>query len=177
MTIYWVRTDNDSALLAMQAVERALAQHDTGSAPSETVVSAVDLTNSDSYLAENLRAAHEGWSIDLGRFVEAGPSRFGGLFQATQRLVQRATWWYHLPRWQQVTLFHATIVRIVDSLLEHQRQLRERVKALEEGRTPLARMQVLEEHLQMLRTENIALQSRVIRLEEELAALRSAVDV
>jgi hypothetical protein len=175
MTITWVRTDNDNVFSALEAVERALATGDTGTPPTaEVVADLADPAAGDAYLAENLALARATWPVDPHRIVESRRPGLGVAINAFQRLVRRATWWYALPQWQQISEFHAALVRIVDSLLEHQRQLRVRLTAVEAAYISRARMQVVEEQISALLAEQQQLRHRIAELESRLARYERA---
>jgi hypothetical protein len=153
----------------MEAVERALAEGDTGTPatatrPAESAETAV----SDPYLAENLAAMRAIWSVDPHRIVISGRPVLAGMINRFQRFIRRGTWWYTLPQWQQISEFHGAATRVAEALLEHQRQLREQAAAA--MFTPIGRTQALEEQLQLLRMDLMGLQNRVAELEEQLIA-------
>jgi hypothetical protein len=171
MTVYWIRTENDSALSAMAAVEQALMEGDTGSPAAATIVQAPEPAceaEIDPYLAENLATLHTRWPVDPHQIVVSSRPGLARAINVFQQLVHRATWWYNLPQWQQISEFHAASVRVIDSLMERQRQLRE--LALQWGMTPIGRTQALEEQIHLLRMEQLALQNRIAELEERLVA-------
>lgn len=155
MSIYWVHAPSDNALDAMAAVEQALASGDTGLAPTtaEPAPEPLDVSGGDSYLAESIALLHATWPVDQGRIVESSRPYLGWALNRFQGLVRKATWWYALPQWLQAEQFHGATVRTLDSILEHQRQLRARVAALESPHT-VDRMQGLEEQLRALRAEH-----------------------
>jgi hypothetical protein len=158
MTIYWVNSPTDSALDAMEAVERALEAGDTGLAPraAATEPEPLDLTAGDSYLAENLELLHASWSVDPNQIVMSNRPYLGWAINRFQGLLRKATWWYTQPQLAQIVAFHAASVRVTDSLLEQQRQLRQRVQALENPHT-VDRLQAIEEQIRGLRAELEAL--------------------
>jgi hypothetical protein len=169
MTVYWVRTDNTSAFAAMEAVERALTENDTGTPDTATrTTPAPDPTGGDAYLRENLDRMAATWAVDPHRIVTSSRPGLAVAINGFQRLVRRGTWWYTLPQWQQISEFHGALARVIESLLEHHRRLREHVASGEF--TPIGRTQALEEQVQLLRIEQLALQNRIAELEDRLAA-------
>jgi hypothetical protein len=172
MTVYWVRTENDSALSAMEAVERALREGDTGTpaTPAHTPAAASagsgDPAVTDPYLTENMAALRTNWSVDPQRIVVSKRPGLAAAINGFQRLARRATWWYDAPQWQQISEFHASVVRVVDWLLAHQRQLSEQ---LANGGVIADRTQALEEEIYLLRMEQFALRNRIAELEARLA--------
>jgi hypothetical protein len=171
MTVYWIRTESNSAFSAMEAVERALAEGDTGTpATSTRPAESAEAAVGDPYLAENLAAIRAIWSIDPHRIVISRRPVLAGMINRFQRFIRRGTWWYALPQWQQISEFHGAATRVVEVLLENQRQLREQAAAAMFMFTPLGRTQALEEQLQLLRMDLMGLQNRVAELEEQLTA-------
>lgn len=170
MTVYWVRTDNKSAFAALEAVERALAENDTGTpATALRAAEAPDPASGDPYLRENLECMAATWAIDPHQIVVSRRPGLAAALNGFQRLVRRGSWWYTLPQWQQISEFHGALMRVTESLLEHQRRLRDQIAS--GALTPAGRTQALEEQVQMLRMEQLTLQNRVTELETRLAAL------
>ena len=169
MTVYWVRTDTTSAFAAMEAVERALAENDTGTPDTATrATPAPDPTGGDAYLRDNLDRMAATWAVDPHRIVISRRPGLAAALNGFQRLVRRGTWWYTLPQLEQISEFHAALARVIESLLEHQRRLREHIAS--GAFTPIGRTQALEEQVQMLRIDQLALQNRIAELEERLAS-------
>ena len=74
----------------------------------------------DPFLAEQLAALHRGW--------ELRPPPASGLLG---RLRTRIAWWLHGPEIRQVNQVHATLVRLVDSLVvlaDQERAARRRIE-------------------------------------------------
>jgi hypothetical protein len=166
MTIYWVQTDDNSALGAMEAVARALAANDQGEAPRATFAApqAADVTAGDRYLADSLALLHATWPVDANRIVESQRPYLGWALNRFQHLARKATWWYSVPQWLQVEQFHGATVRTIDSILEHQRMLRERLHRLELALL-IDRTEALEERMRALRQEHEQLLARLNELE------------
>jgi hypothetical protein len=102
----------------LAAVERALAGEPTALAalPALTAIAA-----GDPYLAQQLVALHQSWEI------RPLPSR--GLLA---RLRTRLAWWLLGPEIQQANAVHATLVRLIDSLLAQLDQDRAARRRIEE---------------------------------------------
>jgi hypothetical protein len=169
MTVYWVRTESKSAFAALEAVERALAENDTGT-PAKALGAAetLDSAAGDPYLRENLERMAATWAIDPHQIVVSRRPGLAAAINGFQRLLRRGSWWYTLPQWQQISEFHGALMRVTESLLEHQRRLRDQITS--GALTPTGRTQALEEQVQMLRMEQLALQNRVAELEARLEA-------
>jgi hypothetical protein len=177
MTIYWIRADNDNALATMAAVERAL-NGDQDATTDENVMASMqsDPTAGDTYLADNLALARAAWAVDPHRIVASQRPGLAKALNGFQHLVRRATWWYSLPQWLQITEFQGSVVRIVDSLLEHQRRLNERLnRGVIEDACLLGHIRALEDRVRALDDERQALRRRVTDLEQRLAAQEQAV--
>lgn len=166
MPTYWIQTSSDDVFEALEAVEQALLSGDQGSAPVlPEPVAAVD---TDPYLMENLGVAQAHWMVDQQAIVESQRPGVAPVINLFQRVVRRATWWQALPQWQQVSMFHGALVRIIDVILDRQRLLRIRVSQLESANLP-AHIFALEQQIQSLRDEQRELRRRVAELERHLA--------
>ncbi len=174
MTIYWVNSDSDDALTLMAAVERALEIGDVGtpSAPGATS-SAVPASSTDAYLRDNLALAHATWSVDPHRIVRSNRPGLAAAINAFQRLVRRATWWYTLPQWLQISEFHGAVVRVLDALSEKEQRLDERLRSIEQMRLQ-AHLFALQQQIAVLRAERVELERRIAALEAQYAASRAA---
>jgi hypothetical protein len=154
----------------MAAVEQALAAGDTGTpavAPAAQLPAPPDLTAGDAYLAENLAALRARWPLDPHQIVVSSRPGVGPAINGFQRLVRRATWWYTLPQWLQANQFHGAVVRLLDSLLNRQRQDRARLVELE---ALAGRVAILERRLDVSRIERAQLRRRIAELESRLAS-------
>jgi hypothetical protein len=167
MTIYWVRTEDESALGAIDAVDRAIAAGDIGAAPAVIAPVALAGANIDDYLAEYLDLVHAAWSVDPNQIMELHRPGLSVAANVFQRLVRRATWWYTLPQWLQANQFHGAVVRLLDSLLNRQRQDRARLVELE---ALAGRVAILERRLDVSRIERAQLRRRIAELESRLAS-------
>ena len=102
---------------ALQAVEHALAT------PGASFAAPAALTNvilQDPYLAARLAELHAGWQIR--------PPRARSLLG---RLRTRLAWWLLQPEIEQANAAHASLVRVVDSLvvvIDEERAARRRVE-------------------------------------------------
>ena len=136
MTIYWVNVDTQDALTLMAAVERALETGDTGAPPAPGVAGspASPANPTDAYLHDNMAIARAVWSVDPHRIVLSSRPGLAAAINAFQRLVRRATWWYALPQWLQISEFHGAVVRTLDALIEKERRLDMRVRDIEQMR-------------------------------------------
>jgi hypothetical protein len=166
MTIHWVHTDSESAADALAAVEQALA----GPADPLATQGAADpqllaLVRDDPYLAENLRALHEDWAVDPHRIVVSSRPGLAWAINRFQQLVRRATWWYALPQWLQISAFHGAVVRTTASLVKEQSRLEQQLNDIAGGHV-LARTALLEQQVLALRAEVEALRSRIDELEK-----------
>jgi hypothetical protein len=162
--IYWINPDTDDALELMATVERALANDDHGRPPADTdSPEPADDPQLERYLAENMEALRANRVIDQGRILEAQRGRLAALLHGFQHLVRRATWWYNAPQWNQLTEFHAALVRALDALNARDRQLGDRARAREQAlRTEII---ALDLQIRALRYENRELERRVRELE------------
>ena len=163
MSIYWVRADSDEPLEVIAAVERALVADDT-STPPPPVHAAHDPFAGDTYLAENLDLARATWSVDSQRITDSHLPLVGALLNRAQGLARRATAWYTRPQWNQATIFHGAVVRVIDSLMAHQQRLHGRVQALE-NLYLLTHIESIEQQLAALRRERMELLERIKALE------------
>jgi hypothetical protein len=166
MTIHWAHTNSENAADALAAVEQALAA--PSAAPSEP--GAVDpqlmaLVRDDPYLAENLRALHAGWAVDPHAIVVSSRPGLAWAINRFQQLVRRATWWYALPQWLQISAFHGAVVRTMASLLKEQRRLEQRMDDVAGGHV-LVRTALLEQEILALRAELAHLRERLAQLED-----------
>jgi hypothetical protein len=164
MTIHWAHTNSENAADALTAVEQALA----GATAPPTEPGAVDpqllaLVRDDPYLAESLRALHAGWTVDPHAIVVSNRPGLSWAINRFQRLVRRATWWFALPQWLQISAFNGAVVRTSASLLKEQRRLEQRMDDVAGGHV-LLRTALLEQEILSLRAE-------VARLRERIAAL------
>ena len=175
MTIYWVRTEKNDALSVLEAVERAL---DTGTMGHQAMITGrgdpSDPTNGDPYLAENLSELSQVWAVDANQIVVSNRPVLAVVINALQRLIKRGAWWFLLPQWQQISTFHGVSVRVIDSLLEHLRQLRERLHVLEAASISPEHAKLLEEHIRLLRMEQQVLHNRIAALEAQQADYASS---
>jgi hypothetical protein len=94
-------TPADESLLV--AVERSLARR---ASALDRLPTLTNIALGDSYLAEQLSKFHEQWEL------RPGPAR--GLLA---RLRTRMVWWLLGPEIQQINATHATLLRLIDSLI------------------------------------------------------------
>lgn len=169
MAIYWVNSDSDDALTLMAAVERALETGDTGAPPAPGASSpAAPASPADAYLHENLAVARAIWSVDPHRIVQSNRPGLAAAINAFQRLVRRATWWYTLPQWLQISEFHGAVVRALDALTEKERRLDMRLRDIEQMRLQ-AHLFALQQQIAVLRAERAELERRIAALEAQHA--------
>ncbi len=156
MTIYWVNVDTQDALTLMVAVERALETGDTGTPPPPGVAAspAASVNPTDTYLHDNMAIARAVWSVDPHRIVLSSRPGLAAAINAFQRLVRRATWWYALPQWLQISEFHGAVVRTLDALIEKERRLDMRVRDIEQMRLQ-AHLFTLQQQIAVLRARNV----------------------
>ena len=175
MTIYWVNVDTQDALTLMVAVERALETGDTGTPPPPGVAAspAASVNPTDTYLHDNMAIARAVWSVDPHRIVLSSRPGLAAAINAFQRLVRRATWWYALPQWLQISEFHGAVVRALDALIEKERRLDMRVRDIEQMRLQ-AHLFALQQQIAVLRARNAELESRVAALEAQRAPSQRA---
>jgi len=175
MTIYWVNVDTQDALTLMVAVERALETGDTGTPPPPGVAAspAASVNPTDTYLHDNMAIARAVWSVDPHRIVLSSRPGLAAAINAFQRLVRRATWWYALPQWLQISEFHGAVVRTLDALIEKERRLDMRVRDIEQMRLQ-AHLFALQQQIAVLRARNAELESRVAALEAQRAPSQHA---
>ncbi|MBO9323045.1 MAG: hypothetical protein J7457_13090 [Roseiflexus sp.] len=175
MTIYWVNVDTQDALTLMAAVERALETGDTGAPPAPGVAGspASPANPTDAYLHDNMAIARAVWSVDPHRIVLSSRPGLAAAINAFQRLVRRATWWYALPQWLQISEFHGAVVRTLDALIEKERRLDMRVRDIEQMRLQ-AHLFALQQQIAVLRARNAELESRVAALEAQRAPSQRA---
>jgi hypothetical protein len=175
MTIYWVNVDTQDALTLMAAVERALETGDTGAPPAPGVAGspASPANPTDAYLHDNMAIARVVWSVDPHRIVLSSRPGLAAAINAFQRLVRRATWWYTLPQWLQISEFHGAVVRALDALIEKERRLDMRVRDIEQMRLQ-AHLFALQQQIAVLRARNAELESRVAALEAQRAPSQRA---
>jgi hypothetical protein len=175
MTIYWVNVDTQDALTLMAAVERALETGDTGTPPPPRVAAspATSGNPTDTYLHDNMAIARAVWSVDPHRIVLSSRPGLAAAINAFQRLVRRATWWYTLPQWLQISEFHGAVVRALDALIEKERRLDMRVRDIEQMRLQ-AHLFALQQQIAVLRARNAELESRVAALEAQRAPSQRA---
>ncbi|MGQ9547032.1 MAG: hypothetical protein ACUVWS_00245 [Roseiflexus sp.] len=168
MTIYWINVDTQDALDLMAAVERALETGDTGTPPPPGVSTspAAPVNPTDTYLHDNMAIARAIWSVDPHRIVQSSRPVLATAINAFQRLVRRATWWYILPQWLQISEFHGAVVRALDALTEKERQLDTRVRNIEQTRLQ-AHLFALQQQIAVLRARNAELESRIAALETQ----------
>lgn len=173
MAVYWVRADSNNALDAMAAVERALQGDPSalatppGSEPSSS--------DGDGYLRGNLALAQRTWSTDPHQIVVSQRPYVAWAINRFQRAVRKATWWYLLPQWLQLNEFHGAVVRVLEVLAAQQRQLFERVSAIESAQRA-QQIQLLEQQIQILRGEQDRLQRRILELETQLSSQDQAAE-
>lgn len=169
MAIYWVNADSDDALTLMAAVERALETGDTGTPPAPGASSpAAPASPADAYLHENLAVARAIWSVDPHRIVQSNRPGLAAAINAFQRLVRRATWWYTIPQWLQISEFHGAVVRALDALTEKERRLDMRLRDIEQMRLQ-AHLFALQQQIAVLRAERAELERRIAALEAQQA--------
>jgi hypothetical protein len=99
------------------AIERALAQR---TSPLTDLPTLTNVALGDPYLAEQLVNLHQGW--------ELRPPPAPGMLA---RLRARLAWWLLGPELAQVSATHATLVRLLDSLvvqLDEERSARRRIE-------------------------------------------------
>jgi len=175
MTIYWVNVDTQDALTLMVAVERALETGDTGTPPPPGVAAspAASVNPTDTYLHDNMAIARAVWSVDPHRIVLSSRPGLAAAINAFQRLVRRATWWYTLPQWLQISEFHGAVVRALDALIEKERRLDIRMRDIEQMRLQ-AHLFALQQQIAVLRARNAELESRVAALEAQGAPSQHA---
>jgi hypothetical protein len=175
MTIYWVNVDTQDALTLMVAVERALETGDTGTPPPPGVAAspAASVNPTDTYLHDNMAIARAVWSVDPHRIVLSSRPGLAAAINAFQRLVRRATWWYALPQWLQISEFHGAVVRTLDALIEKERRLDMRVRDIEQMRLQ-AHLFALQQQIAVLRARSAELESRVAALEAQRAPSQHA---
>jgi hypothetical protein len=101
--LFIVAPSADGSLLAV--IEQAMAGD---SAALAALPSLTNLALSDEFLARQIVAIHRQW--------ELRPQSARGLLG---RLRSRLAWWLLGPELQQANQFHATAVRLLDSLLVH----------------------------------------------------------
>ena len=116
MNVYWIRTEDDDAPSAIEAVGRQLREGDHG----------------DPRLAESLRTIHFDTAIEHTEVLETKRAFFGPAINLFRRALTKAFWWYGLPQWGQVSEYQHAASHVLDVLLVEQRVLRARVAALEE---------------------------------------------
>jgi hypothetical protein len=102
-SLFVVAPPANGSLLA--AIEQAMAGD---SAALAELPSLTNLALTDEFLARQLVALHQQW--------ELRPQPATGLLA---RLRSRLAWWLLGPELQQANQFHATSVRLLDSLLVH----------------------------------------------------------
>jgi hypothetical protein len=170
MTIYWVNVDTQDALTLMAAVERALETGDTGTPPPPGVAAspAASVNPTDTYLHDNMAIARAVWSVDPHRIVLSSRPGLAAAINAFQRLVRKATWWYALPQWSQISEFHGAVVRALDALIEKERMLDTRMRDIEQMRLQ-AHLFALQQQIAVLRARNAELESRLAALEAQRA--------
>lgn len=171
MAVYWVNSDSDDALTLMAAVERALETGDTGAPPAPGASSsAMPAAPADVYLHDNLALARAVWPVDPHRIVLSSRPGLAAAINAFQRLVRRATWWYTLPQWLQISEFHGAVVRVLDALTEKERRLDMRIRDIEQMRLQ-AHVFALQQQIAVLRAERAELERRIAALEAQLPAV------
>jgi hypothetical protein len=163
MTIHWVSTSSDDVFEALAAVDQALMQGDPGQAPAASMPA--QSADQDPYLIEGVQALHGRWSIDQVAIVHSNRPGLARAINTFQQVVRKATWWYQLPQWNQVSSFHAAVVRVIDVLLDRQRLLGIRIAQLEQANTA-AHIFALEQQIQALRDEQRMLRQRIAELEQ-----------
>ncbi len=170
MTITWVRTDNDSVFSAMEAAEKALVDHPTDTVEADIRVGdKPDPTGGDPYLAENFALVHNLWSINPHQIVTSQRPGLGRAINGFQQVVRRATWWYTLPQWLQISEFHGAVVRVMEAMLEHQRRANQQIQQNTiEGAYTLGHVRMLEQQILALQSEQEALLHRIAALEGQL---------
>jgi hypothetical protein len=99
------------------AIERALERRES---PLDQLPTLTNVALGDPYLAEQLASLHHGWEL------RPPPAR--GLLA---RLRARLAWWLLGPELAQASATHATLVRLIDSLvvqLDQERSARRRIE-------------------------------------------------
>lgn len=168
MSIHWVHTNSENVADAMASVERALAgESDAPAAPASVDPQLLALVRDDPYLAENLRALHEDWAVDPHRIVVSSRPGLAWAINRFQGLVRRATWWYALPQWLQISAFHGAVVRTIASIVKEQSRLEQELYDIAGGHV-LARTALLEQQLLTLRAEQEQLKRHIAELEKRL---------
>lgn len=172
MTVFWINTESDNALALMEAVAHVLEQGDAGAPPPPGIANAParPIDPGDAYLADNLAAARATWSVDPHRIVVSNRPGLAAAINAFQRLTRRATWWYALPQWLQISEFHGALLRALEALAEKERLLGIRVREVEQLRLP-AHLFALQQQVATLRGERDRLEQRIAELEARLVAL------
>lgn len=115
MNVYWIRTEDDDASHAVEAVGRQLLEGDHG----------------DARLAESLRTIHFDTAIEHTEVLETKRAFFGPAINHFRRALTKAFWWYGLPQWGQVSEYQHAASHVLDVVLVEQRALRKRVAELE----------------------------------------------
>jgi hypothetical protein len=115
MNVYWIRTEDDDASHAIEAVGRQLREGDHG----------------DPRLAESLRTIHFNTAIEHTEVLETKRAFFGPAINLFRRALTKAFWWYGLPQWDKVSEYQHAASYVLDVLLVEQRALRKRVAELE----------------------------------------------
>ena len=103
----------------LDAVARGLAQP---SSPLDALPTLTNVALGDPYLAGQLAGLHAGWEL------RPAPAR--GLLA---RLRARLAWWLLGPEIEQVNATHATLVRLLDSLVVQLDEERSARRRIEEG--------------------------------------------
>jgi len=106
----------DGEPLAAQ-IERALVER---RAASDSLPLLTDVAQGDAYLAQQLAALHDSWE------VRPPPSR-----SLLERLRTRLAWWLLGPEIRQINATHATLTRLIDSLVvlaDNERAARRRIE-------------------------------------------------
>jgi hypothetical protein len=161
MSIHWIETQSDDVFATLDAIDQALATKNHGQIPGSAPSVSADM---DPYLTESVASAHRHWSVDTGAVIMSNRPGIGRLIIALQRVIRLLTWWQYLPQWQQISQFHAAIVRIIDVLLDRQRLHHIRLGQLESANTA-AHLFALEQQIQALRDEQRELRRRLAALE------------
>ena len=111
------------------------------------------------------------WTVDPWRVVAGRAGALGRIFNLSQRVARRLTWWYTLPQWQQISEFNGAVVRSTDAVLARILRLAARIQELESAHSE-PRLRAVEEQLRAARDDQQALLRRIAELEMQLATLQ-----
>lgn len=114
--LFIIPPGNDGEPLAAQ-IERALAER---RAAGDSLPLLTDVAQGDTYLAQQLAALHDTWE------VQPQPPR-----NLPDRLRSRLAWWLLGPEIRRINAVHATLTRLIDSLvvlIDRERAARRRIE-------------------------------------------------